>query len=70
MAFVNLSAPDGFSVHDGIDGSLTSLTYVKVDDIEQVLLLGKGSLMAKMDIESAFRIVPVHPDDRPLLGMN
>ena len=25
--------------------------------------------MAKMDIESAFRIVPVHPDDRPLLGM-
>lgn len=67
---VNLSAPDGFSVNDGIDGSLTSLTYVKVDDIiQQVLLLGKGSLMAKMDIESAFRIVPVHPDDRPLLGM-
>ena len=68
---VNLSAPDGFSVNDGIDGSLTSLTYVKVDDIiEQVLSLGKGSLMAKMDIESAFCIVPVHPDDRPLLGMN
>ena len=67
---VNLSAPDGFSVNDGIDGSLTSLTYVKVDDIiEQVLSLGRGSLMAKMDIESAFRIVPVHPDDRPLLGM-
>ena len=67
---VNLSAPDDFSVNDGIDGSLTSLTYVKVDDIiEQVLSLGKGSLMAKMDIESAFRIVPVHPDDRPLLCM-
>jgi hypothetical protein len=67
---VNLSAPDGLSVNDGIDGSLTSPTYVKVDDIiEQVLSLGKGSLMAKMDIESAFRIVPVHPDDRPLLGM-
>lgn len=42
---------------------------MKVDDIEQVLFLGKGSLMAKMDIESAFRIVPVHPDDRPLLDM-
>ena len=39
------------------------------DIIEQVLSLGRGSLMAKMDIESAFRIVPVHPDDRPLLGM-
>ena len=44
---VNLSAPDGFSVNDGIDANLTSLTYVKVDDIEQVLLMGKGSLMAK-----------------------
>ena len=25
--------------------------------------------MAKLDIESAYRIVPVHPDDRHLLGM-
>ena len=25
--------------------------------------------MAKMDIKSAFRVVPVHPDDRMLLGM-
>ena len=25
--------------------------------------------MAKTDIKSAFRIIPVHPDDHPLLGM-
>ena len=25
--------------------------------------------LAKCDIESAYRIVPVHPDDRQLLGM-
>ena len=25
--------------------------------------------MAKLDIKSAYRIIPVHPDDRPLLGM-
>ena len=25
--------------------------------------------MAKVDIEAAYRLVPVHPDDRPLLGM-
>ena len=25
--------------------------------------------MAKMDIKIAFRVVPVHPDDRMLLGM-
>ena len=28
-----------------------------------------GTLMAKFDIESAYRIVPVHLDDRFLLGM-
>ena len=26
-------------------------------------------LLAKLDIESAYWIIPVHPDDRPLLGM-
>ena len=30
---------------------------------------GRGTLMAKFDIESAYRIVPVHLDDRFLLGM-
>ena len=31
--------------------------------------LGKGTMMAKFDVENAYRIVPVHPQDRPLLGM-
>ena len=67
---VNLSAPNEFSVNDCIDSNLTSLSYISVDDIiEQVLVLGKGTQLAKMDIESAFRTVPVHPEDRPLLGM-
>ena len=30
---------------------------------------GKGALMAKIDIESAYRLVPVHPHDRPLQAM-
>ena len=30
---------------------------------------GKGALMAKIDVANAFRNVPVHPDDRHLLGM-
>ena len=67
---VILSATDDLSVNDGIDGGLTSLTYITVDDIiEQVVALGKGAQLAKMDVESAFRIIPVHPEDRPLLGM-
>ena len=30
---------------------------------------GKGALMAKVDVRSAYRNVPVHPDDRWLMGM-
>ena len=43
---------------------------MKVDDVvQQVLSLGKGALLAKVNIESAFRNIPAHPDNRHLLGM-
>ena len=35
-----------------------------------LLHLGPGTLMAKIDIASAYRIIPVHPQDRYLLGMS
>ena len=31
--------------------------------------LGRGSLTAKIDVHNAYRIVPVHTEDRQLLGM-
>ena len=31
--------------------------------------LGRGSLLAKIDIKSAYRLIPVHPYDRKFLGM-
>lgn len=34
-----------------------------------LLTLGEGALMAKLDLKDAYCLVPVHPDDRPLLGM-
>ncbi len=37
--------------------------------IRLVSQLGRGALMAKFDVESAYRNVPVHPSDRYLLGM-
>ena len=44
---VDLSHPEGRSVNDGIDSSLISLQYVRVDDIaKQLLQLGPGALMA------------------------
>ena len=67
----DLSFPKGSSVNDGIDPSLCSLMYTSVDEpVRKGLECGKGSLMAKMDIRSAYRTIPVHPDNRHLLGMS
>ena len=67
---VHLSAPAGCSINDGISSEDFSLQYVKVDDIvTHVVREGKGALMYKVDLKHAFRNIPVHPDDYPLLGM-
>ena len=67
---VDLSSPTGTSVNDGVDKDLCSLSYTSIDVIaNRVLALGKGSLLAKMDIKQAYRMVPMYPEDRRLLGM-
>ena len=67
---VDLSAPDGGSVNDGISAELASLSYMSVDDVmREVLRRGRGTLMAKADIKQAYRNLPVHPVDRELLGI-
>ena len=67
---VNLSSLTGHSINDGIDPQLCSLSYVSVDDIAaSVLKLGRGALLAKSDIKHAYRQIPVHPQDRVLLGL-
>ena len=67
---VDLSHPRGHSVNDGIPKSLCSLKYVTIDEaIQGILQLGWGALLAKIDIKSTFRPLPVHPADRHMLGM-
>ena len=67
---VDLSFPQQASVNDRIDPSLCSLEYSSVDQaVQLVVALGKGALMAKVDLKSAYRMVPVHPQDQWLLGM-
>ena len=67
---IDLSSPDKRSVNDGVDPALCSLSYTRVDQVAQkVMELGPGTQLAKLDDKSAYRIIPVHPDDRPLLGM-
>lgn len=66
----HLSYPDGASINDFIPNELCSVSYTTVDDaIKQIKKLGKSCLLAKTDIASAFRILPVHPDDHELLGI-
>lgn len=58
----DLSSPRGFSINDGIDPSICSLSYVTVDQIaETAASFRRGALLAKLDVESAYRVVPVHP---------
>ena len=68
---LNLSSPQQYSVNDGIDRGLCSLTYISVDEaVQTILRMGRGAQLAEVDIEHTYRNVPVHPDDRPLLCMN
>ena len=46
------------------------LLYITVDKaIDQIMALGKGTLLAKIDIKSVFCLLLVHPADRHLLAM-
>ena len=67
----DLSYPPGYSVNDAIDPTLCSLAYTTVERVAQrAMRLGRGALMAKVDIEAAYRLIPVHTHDRPLLGIS
>ena len=66
----HLSFPRGSSVSDGIPRDFSSVHYASTDDaISLIKQLGSGCFMAKTDIASAFRIIPIHPHDFRLLGM-
>ena len=65
----DLSFPERGNVNDGIDEALCSLQYTSVERIAVAAqALGDGALMAKLDVQSAYRLLPVHPTDRALLG--
>ena len=65
---MDLSHPLGASVNDVISQELASLSYIRVDWVSsQIIQLGRGSLIAKVDIRLAYRLIPVHPADWPML---
>ncbi|XP_068748893.1 uncharacterized protein [Montipora capricornis] len=65
----HLSFPKGTSVNSGISCEDSSVQYATIQDaIRFVKSVGKNCFLAKTDIKNAFRIIPIHPDDYPLLG--
>ena len=61
---MDLSAPQGMSINDGIDSGLSSLSYSSIDQLAVLVVSeGKGSWLVKADIKEAYRMVPVHSED-------
>ena len=57
------------SVNDGISQTNLTVHYHTVADaVELILHFGKGFYLSKSGIPTAFRIIPVHPDDHHKLG--
>ncbi len=65
----DLSYPVDQSINSSIPHELSTVQYATLDDAVRFIQgLGPGCLLAKTDIDSAFRLIPVHPSDYELLG--
>ena len=68
---VDLSRPEGASVNDQLLRELTHVAYSSIEDASFAMhTLGPGAQLAKIDIRDAYRIIPVHPEDRPFLALS
>ena len=65
---LDLSSPQGASVNDGIPKDPFSMRYISVDDAIRSLV-DIGPLMAKLDVQAAYRNIPINVSDRHLLGI-
>jgi hypothetical protein len=65
----HLSYPPANNANYFIDEHYTSVKYYSFDNtISMVQRLGKNVELGKMDLKSAFRLLPVYPGDFDLLG--
>ena len=53
-----------------VPDSEAEVSYVGIPEaISAIMLLGRGTLLAKFDVQRAYRLLPVCPSQRYLLGM-
>ncbi|KAG1925038.1 proline and serine-rich protein 1-like [Pimephales promelas] len=71
---IDLSAPHNSpypSINSLIPLEEFSIKYHDVDQaITMIKIAGRGAWMAKVDITSAFKVMPIHPDSWHLFGVN
>lgn len=66
----HLSYPEFESVNYFIDPDICTVHYSNVDEaVLMIQKLGQGALLAKSDLKSAFRLLPIYPGDFDLLGI-
>ena len=67
----HLSFPHGGSINDFIDREQCQVHYASFDKAVSIAVsAGHGAWLAKSDIKSAFRLLPVSPEDYELLGFS
>ena len=65
----DLSYPKGNSINSFIPTEFCAVQYENLDHVVTLIKqFGHGTLIAKADVEDAFRIIPVHPKEYHLLG--
>ena len=65
LMIIDLSSPQGSNINNGISMNIASLQYASIDHLAALVVTeGKGSFLVKVDIQEAYRMVPVHPEDQ------
>ena len=66
-----MSSPKKASINDNIRRQHTHVAYSSVEDAAHLMQhFGTNMLLAKIDVKEAYRIIPIHPDDWPFLGLH
>jgi hypothetical protein len=66
----HLSYSERDSINSHIPKQFTAVNYQSVDTaIDIIKHVGRGTLLAKTDLENAHKQIPIHPGDFELLGL-
>ena len=61
-AIVDLSFPPGKSINDSIPDLSAEVAYCSITEaVNRIIANGPNSFLSKVDIEKAFRLIPIHP---------